>query len=343
MRPQTQAMEIGEQNIVSYLAERNWLRDPGCEPRVSPLGGGVSNIVLLVESGAERVVVKQSLEKLRVEDDWHAPRERILRECHSIRTLRAVLPQACLPEIVLEDPANFLFVMSAAPPGARPWKSDLLEGRIEAAPAARAGDLLACLHSFSCGHLQIREQFGDQTCFDQLRIDPYYRTCLRRHSDVAARIGGLIEEMDRRRLALVHGDYSPKNMLVVRGHGGSFVEIFLIDFEVVHYGDPAFDTGFCLNHLLLKSFHRPQWRESYLDAARVFWQTYLAGVPPAIADGIERATCRHLGALLLARVDGKSPVEYLAGQARDGVRAAARRVLLEQPPRLEEVFDLCRP
>lgn len=338
-------LEIGEENIAAYLTARNWPAAGRGVLRVTCLGGGVSNNVLLVESGSARMVLKQSLEKLRVQDDWRARRDRIFRERDCIRTLRGILPPACLPEILLEDDANFLFGMTAAPPGARAWKSELLDGRVEAAIAARAGDLLARIHFFSCGHVVVRRQYADQTCFDQLRIDPYYRTCLRRHPDLAGPLGALIEEMDRRRLTLVHGDYSPKNMLILRGaegDPGAAPEIFLIDFEVAHYGDPAFDTGFLLNHLLLKSFHRPPCRGHYLTAAQSFWRAYLDGVPPSIGAVIEAATCRHLGALLLARVDGKSPVEYLAAEARAQVRAAARRILLAQPQRLEEVFELCR-
>ncbi len=339
-----ETLEIGAESIAAYLAARNWPPGGG-HVRVTCLGGGVSNNVLLVECGSARLVLKQSLEKLRVQDDWRARRDRIFRERDCIRTLRGVLPPTCLPEILLEDDANFLFGMSAAPPGTPTWKSELLEGRVELLIAARAGELLARMHAFSCGNLEIRGQYADQTCFDQLRIDPYYRTCLRRHPELASPLRALIEEMDARRLTLVHGDYSPKNMLIVRdadGGEGARAEIFLIDFEVVHYGDPAFDTGFLLNHLLLKSFHRPAWRERYLEAARAFWRAYLAGVPPAIGQVIEAATCHHLGALLLARVDGKSPVEYLGDAARDQVRAAARRILLEQPLRLKDLFALCQ-
>lgn len=345
MPPSMETLEIREENIGAYLAGRNWPPGGG-SLWVTSLGGGVSNIVLLVESDSARVVVKQSLEKLRVQDDWRARRDRILRERDCIRTLRGILPSSCLPEIVLEDDVNFLFAMTAAPPGVRAWKTDLLEGRVETAIAARAGDLLGRMHFYSCGDPKIRAQYADQTCFDQLRIDPYYRACMRHHPDVAGRIGTLIEQMGRRRLALVHGDYSPKNMLVIRPtreEADTAAEIFLIDFEVAHYGDPAFDTGFLLNHLLLKSFYRPLWRIRYLEAACTFWRTYRAAIPPVIGKVVEEATCRHLGALLLARVDGKSPVEYLDEEARNQVRSAARRVLLTQPCRLEEVFELCWP
>lgn len=342
-------LEIGPHNVLTYLRGRGW--NVGAGARVTALGGGVSNTVLLVESGGnpernapvESIVIKQALDKLRVEDDWRAQRDRAHRECRAIGMLRGALPPQCLPEIVFEDEPNFLFAMTAAPEGARPWKADLLEGRIEPDIAARTGELLARKHAFSCRNEAARAEFGDQTCFDQLRVDPYYRTCAHRHTDLAPRISKLIEEMTARRLCLVHGDYSPKNMLVWgRGHR-AHSEVFLIDFEVIHYGDPAFDTGFCLNHLLLKSFHRPQYRECYLDTARVFWRAYLAAAPAAIGSVIEQATCHHLGALMLARVDGKSPAEYLTPEQRAQVRASAVRVLQAWPSELEEVFELCAP
>src|SRR5262249_44571389 len=142
------------------------------------------------------------------------------------------------------------------------------------------------------------------------------------------------EEMDGRRLVLVHGDYSPKNMLVEPDAD----VIFLIDFEVVHYGDPAFDTGFGLNHLLLKSFHRPHDGPALLEAARALWQAYRQGVPVGLSSVVDPAPCRHLGALLLARVDGKSPVEYLSEETRRRVRDAARRLLLNPLNRLDDLF-----
>jgi 5-methylthioribose kinase len=135
------------------------------------------------------------------------------------------------------------------------------------------------------------------------------------------------------RLTLVHGDYSPKNIFVFPGH------VLTLDFEVAHFGDPAFDSAFCLNHLLLKAMNFAERAAAYLDAARSFWRTYTQRLAPQLAREIEVATVRELGCLLLARIDGKSKVEYITEEAiRDRVRHIARHILLKQETSLGSLF-----
>ncbi|MGH9667806.1 MAG: phosphotransferase family protein, partial [Bryobacteraceae bacterium] len=176
------------------------------------------------------------------------------------------------------------------------------------------------------------ESLGDLTVFDQLRLDPYYRATARNHPDLAAFFETLISDACQRRMALTHGDWSPKNFLV-DGNG-----VMAIDFEVIHFGDPSFDAAFLLNHLLLKSFHRPEWTEAYVRAARRFWETLSAALPPD-AKWFPAATAAHLGGLMLARIDGKSPVEYLrSDEVRDRVRRFARDLILRRAAGVEEVL-----
>jgi 5-methylthioribose kinase len=181
-------------------------------------------------------------------------------------------------------------------------------------------------------HPEWRAEFGDQTVFDQLRLDPYYRSTAQAHPDLAGWFERLMRESSARRVSLVHGDWSPKNFLI---HGDS---IMAIDFEVAHFGDPAFDTAFLVNHLVLKSFVNPQSRTAYRTTAMRFLETVRNGVPEA-ADWLEAATLSHLGPLMLARVDGKSPVEYLNEDLRAQVRKAARRLITDQPINIDEVFN----
>jgi 5-methylthioribose kinase len=142
----------------------------------------------------------------------------------------------------------------------------------------------------------------------------------------------LISESAARRVGLTHGDWSPKNFLV------DGAQVMAIDFEVIHFGDPSFDSAFLLNHLLLKSFYRPQWREFYAKAAAGFWQEFVSGVPRE--PWIEPATLDHLGWLLLARIDGKSPAEYIREpELRDRVRRYARGLILSPPQSVAEVFE----
>ncbi len=297
---------------------------------VITLGGGVSNTVLLVEDCA--LVLKQSLGKLRVDQDWFSDRRRIYREAAALRALAPHLPPRRLPQVLFEDRENCLFAMTAAPPGARTWKSLLLDGDVRVETAAAIAGMLAAIIRASRQSSEWEEAFGDQTVFDELRLDPYYRTTAARHPDLAPHFDRLIRRCREQRCALVHGDWSPKNFLV------SAEGITAIDFEVIHYGDPAFDTAFLLNHLVLKSFYRPDRAPRYREAAQVIWTTLIAALGPD-SGWLEAATIEHLGGLLLARIDGKSPAEYIrSDDLRDRIRRHARRLILDPPARIAEVF-----
>ena len=319
------AIELTEENCAAYLAARG--ESGGGKFRARELGGGISNRVLWIESAGRRFVLKQSLDRLRVADEWVADRSRIFREVDSLRDAARILPAGAVPEVLWDDRPNYLFAMSAAEPEARTWKDELLEGEFRPSTAAAVGALLGLLIRDTWGGPEFQQRYGDLTTFHQLRVDPYYRAIARRHPDLAAPIQELIAESTARQVCLVHGDWSPKNFLV-RGDSAPMV----IDFEVVHYGDPSFDTAFCINHFLLKCFRRPADTGRLIELALVFY-TWAAGLlPPEALGWFERATARHLGCLLLARIDGKSPVEYLAEETvRERVRRTARRIILERP------------
>ena len=297
------------------------------------LAGGVSNTVVLVENGAQRVVLKQSLARLRVRDEWLADRSRILREWEALRALRRLLPASRVPEPLFLDEARFLYAMRAAPPGSADWKTRLLAGDCSERTARQAGSTLGLMIRATWGDAACRERFADRAAFDQLRTDPYFRTAGARHPRIAALVERWIETSSARRVALVHGDWSPKNLLV---HDGGIV---CIDFECAHFGDPSYDAGFMLNHLILKAFRRPGLAPSYLRLARIAFAWTLGMLPPAALEWFEAASVRHLAFLLLARVDGKSPVEYLdAEDIRDRVRRLALRWIDDAPPTVESAL-----
>jgi fructosamine-3-kinase len=315
--------DLEPERLRACLAERHLVQDAKALD-IRALGGGVSNIVMLVEGPGIRWVAKQALGKLRVRDDWRSDRGRIFREADAIRALRPVLGADAVPKLVYVDRDDFFLVMTAAPDGSPVWKHSLLHGEIDLAVARQAGLLLGKMIVSSQADRAMQERFGDRTVFDQLRIDPYYRTTARRAPEVRGAIEDLIGDSWKIQTSIVHGDYSPKNMLVAGGN------IFLIDFEVVHWGDPAFDSAFLLNHLLLKALHQPLFRQAYLKAAQVFWDSLTQTPGVAAADDFERMTVRHLGALMRARIDGKSPVEYIDDdRTRDAARKVSREILLE--------------
>jgi 5-methylthioribose kinase len=224
--------------------------------------------------------------------------------------------------------------MTAAPEGTETWKSALLRGDCDPAVAERIGAITAAL--IACGFQSpaMKHAFGDLTVFDQLRLDPYYRTVAALHPDLAGFFAGLASGYPARACSLVHGDWSPKNFLVGAG------SVIAIDFEAIHFGDPSFDAAFLLNHLLLKSFHLRSKAAAFALLAERFWTALRSGMP-AISN-FEAHTIEHLGALLLCRIDGKSPVEYIRDpDLKQHIRELSRRIILSQPRSVLEVFTWC--
>jgi 5-methylthioribose kinase len=188
----------------------------------------------------------------------------------------------------------------------------------------------------SRANTQLQKRFEDRRVFFQLRIDPYYRTTAERHPDVCGAMNALVAKSWGIRSALVHGDYSPKNILVCDG------KIFLIDFEVVHWGDPTFDAGFLLSHLFLKALHKPECAAGYFEAARKFWEAFGEEVDDEEAlRAFETLTIWHASGLILARIDGKSPVEYIQHEkTKARARGVAKHVLHNRPLHLEQLIEI---
>jgi len=323
---------LSPRTVGAYLVARGILDDldgvHACE-----LAGGVSNIVLAVSRAATRVVVKQALPRLRVAEEWLAKQERAVAEAEALR-LAARLTPGGVPALLDVDPDRCVLTIAAAPDGWTTWKSRLLDGDADAAVASRLGELLAAWHRGTFGDEEVARVLGDAEAFEQLRVDPYYRTVARRRPELAAAIGSYLERMDATRVCLVHGDYSPKNVLVGAG-------VWVIDFEVAHVGDPAFDVAFVLNHLLLKRLHVPSASAALERCMRGFWQAYRAAVPAGVLPELGYAL-GHLGCLMVARIDGKSPAEYLSPAERDAARTLGSRLLLAPPGSLDELLETVR-
>jgi 5-methylthioribose kinase len=299
-----------------------YLRGRGRVPRDAPvavreLAGGVSNLVLRVDvDGQPPLVVKQARARLRVAQEWTAPVERIWTEQDALGVLAGILPEGAVPRVRFAEPDDFLFAMTCAPEGAVTWKSRLMAGQNDPGTAPAVGRLLGLIHRDGRDAIAAAPRLEDRALFEALRVDPYYRTVARACPDVAGALDALIADMaraaeDPAERTLVLGDYSPKNILVAPGARWPV----LLDFECAHRGDPAFDLGFCASHLVLKAIAvRPGLS---LGALAAFAEAY-AEVGGGCDDRLRwvRAMA-HCGACTLARVDGKSPVEYLdaAGQA----------------------------
>lgn len=320
-----------------YLAAAGMV-DPAEPLAVAELGGGVSSIVILAETPRRRVILKQALPKLRVQADWPSRPDRSLVEVAAIQAYAPLVPAGAIPEVLHSDAARHCFIMTAAPVTAANWKTQLLAGQADPSVAARAGAILAGMHLGSTLDPAIAARFDDREFFHTLRVDPYLWQICRVDPSLRPTIEPLVDDMLAHRQALVHGDYSPKNMLV---HGPT---LLVLDFEVAHWGDPAFDLAFCLNHFLLKAIYKAPDSQRYLDLARAFWAAYAPALALEPAATLLPRTLLLLGALMLARIDGKSPVEYITEPTmRDRVRAISRRILADRPTDLAAVLSLVAP
>jgi aminoglycoside phosphotransferase (APT) family kinase protein len=316
---------LSVETLRAYLDVRN-VMPLGVPAEVSQLDGGVSNVVLLADDGATRVVVKQALPQLRVRELWLAKRERAISEAEAL-TLAAMLTPDAVPALVDLDRDNCTLTIAGAPASWSTWKRRLLAGDVDPVVASRLGNILAAWHGATFNDDSVASAFADYEAFDQLRVEPFYRFVAGRREELADAIADVTTRMEATHVCLVHGDYSPKNVLV----GDS---LWVIDFEVAHFGDPAFDLAFMLNHLLLKLIHVQQSAVALGVTANSFWNAYQAAIPSGLAPELPYVL-RHAGAQMVARVDGKSPAEYLTPPERNAARTIGSRLLLDPPDSIE--------
>jgi len=317
---------------VSAALRRLGLARPGERPRFTRLTGGVSSDIWRVDLARGPVCVKRALPKLRVAQDWFAPVERNAYEAGWMRRAAAVAPEA-VPELLGQDDAAGVLVMAYLDPARHAlWKTELREGRAEPGVAAAVGDRLVRIHAATADDPGAAKAFATDRIFYDIRLEPYLVATAAKHPDRAAALEALVATTAATRRCLVHGDVSPKNILI-----GPEGPVFL-DAECAWYGDPAFDLAFCLNHLLLKCLWTPRARAGYLACFDALAASYLGGVAWEAPAALEGRVARLLPGLLLARVDGKSPVEYLTAERdRAVVREVARALLLRPAERLGEV------
>jgi 5-methylthioribose kinase len=321
--------------LLEYLRGRGLLA-PDEEPAVHTLQGGVSNRTVLVSRpDGEAWVLKQALAKLRVAVDWFSSPTRIQREALGLRWLARLVPQQAITSLVFEDPEHYLLAMRAVPEPHVNWKQMLLAGRIQCDHAEQFGSLLGTIHGQAYQQRDdVASQFDDRSFFESLRIEPYYSYTATQVPVAAAFLHDLIDETQRTRLTLTHGDYSPKNILVYCNR------LILLDHEVIHFGDPAFDLGFGLTHLLSKAHHVQGHRHDFMAASLLFWQSYVAALGDVPwATMLEERAVRHTLGCLLARVSGRSPLEYLDEEERSRQRSAVVTLVAQPPRHVSELID----
>jgi 5-methylthioribose kinase len=313
-------LELSAENTLGYLRNLGDVADLD-SARVELLGWGVSNVVLRVFRGQEPdFIIKQSRTQLRTKAAWFSRLDRIFREIGILQLLEPLLPTGVIPKVLFEDRDNYLFGMEAFPERHIVWKEALLNGVVDGSVPERLGEYLSTIHSQTAFNPELQQKWSNLEVFDQLRLDPFYRYLAQARPAAAQFLERLIAENCTTKCCIVLADFSPKNILI------SGDRIAIVDFETGHYGDPAFDLGFFLSHLLLKAVRFKSQFAAYTELTHRFWMSYWKGME-SLKDSQEFApqhlldrTLDHLAGCMWARVDGKSPVDYLDPESQASVR-----------------------
>lgn len=325
MKRDTSEALLDTSTVIAYLASRGLRTSSGSS--AVRLSGGVSNVVIRVSTiDGPDVVVKQALGRLAVADEWRADRNRSQTEAVALTALSQIVPGR-VPEVIDTDPDNFALIIQAAPPEWETWKEPLLRGDVDPVIALTVGEVLGRIHADT--RKVIPSSIDGALAFRQLRLDPYFSVTALRHPDLSETILHEANRLESVHSALVLGDFSPKNLLV----GSDRDSLWIIDLEVAHIGDSLFDVAFMVAHLVLKGLHVPGSSASIRESIAAF----LAGYE-AESGSVNLARLRPLlGCLLLARVSGSSPVEYLSETEQARVVSLSYELLTAPPTKEFEI------
>lgn len=301
---------------------------------VCPLTGGVASDIALVKVGEKKLCVKFALPKLKVQADWFAPVHRNSSEYAWLEIVAKVAPTSAIKLLGQSRNLNGFAMEFLEGDDTYLWKKALLAEAPDQGEAAKVGDLIGRVHAASTSSEFDPQVFQNRDDFQALRIEPYLLFTASIHRDIADPLKKIAADLYSSSQVLSHGDVSPKNIFL-RPSGP-----VILDAECATMGDASFDPSFCLNHLVLKAIHLPDSRRQFLANAMQFWQAYSQSVIWESVDDIESRICRLLPALMLARVDGKSPVEYLLDTERETVRSIARQLIKSPVNRMDELLSL---
>jgi 5-methylthioribose kinase len=319
---------LDEGSVIPYLTKRGLLSG---NATVEVLTGGVSCVVLAVASNEREIVVKQALPELKTKAKWVADQRRAIVEADAMRVYQSITPDS-VPELLDCDEANFTLTMSRLPNTCTNWKQDMLEGRIHPEMGEKLGKILAQWHNATAVDAAIKAKFMEGELFEQLRVSPFYRAVADKNPNLLQVINSLIKEITTEKIALVHGDFSPKNILATPDHSP-----IVLDFEVAHTGNPVFDLGFICAHLLCKTIRTENsaQKEALIATATNFLNSYRQSCNLAIADSLPQ----HVALIALARVEGVSSVNYLDESAQRELVAITKSALLDSTMTFEQLFE----
>jgi 5-methylthioribose kinase len=272
---------------VDAFLRASGLISTGQEASLTPLTGGVASDIWRVEVDNRVFVVKRALPRLRVAQVWDVPTSRNASEAEWMDDAVHAVP-GCAPRVLARDVNAGIFAMSYLDPREYPvWKGELQNGRADPRFAAQVGRTMAEIHAATADSEEIARRYANDATFQSIRIEPYFEATACSHPGLVEPLLRLSRETLGNKRVLVHGDVSPKNVLV-----GPRGPVFL-DAECAWYGEPAFDLAFCLNHLLLKCLWRPAAQHRLLACFDALAASYLAVVNWESACALEQRAARR--------------------------------------------------
>ena len=288
-------------------------------------------MVLAVTTSSKKLVLKQALAELKVSEKWEADQRRAIVEADAIELFNKLSPDQ-VPKLVFLDPQRFILVLERVPVGSTVWKSDLLAGVINPDIGGALGKTLASWHNFGEITPSAKIKFMEDSLFEQLRIDPFYRFVAAKNPQIEVAIRKLINELEGDKTTIVHGDFSPKNIMVAMND-----DVYILDFEVTHVGNPVFDLAFLIAHLVCKFFRAEDRLQAKLlaNTANTFVKEYekLRAISPSVA--------KHAALIALARVEGKSPVNYLSADQQKKLQSFTKAILADKSDfSVAELFEM---
>ena len=318
---------LNESTVVAYLVKRGIISGSA---EVEELTGGVSNVVLGIKSGDKDLVLKQALPQLKVAAVWKADQRRAIVEANGMKLLHSITPES-VPDLIDLDPDEFTLTMDRLPRECTVWKTDLLEGVIKPSIGEDLGRILATWHNFGASSKEALDAYMEDSLFDQLRVTPFYRAVAKVNPALDNRIQELITEISTMKITLVHGDFSPKNIMITGAD-----KPIVLDFEVMHTGNPVFDLGFVSAHLLCKYLRTEDSTQRALlrETAIAFINSYAKTCSIPVSTSLPH----HVAVIALARVEGVSPVNYLDEAAKARVQSVTKAAIANPSATFEGLF-----
>ncbi len=312
---------------------------------VEAAGDGNINWVRRARDAAGRsVIVKQARPALERFPQYRVDPVRMVFEARYGEVVRAQVPAQAdvLPRVIAFDEDSRVLVMEDL--GDAPRLDALLaDGRAEPATLEALGAFLGAVHRATRA---VADTLSSRFANDEMRalhgehiftlpyapndfpIEPRLRALadeLLARPGLRARIAELRSRYYERRDALVHGDVQAGNVLVQDGRPR------LLDAEIAHVGDPAFDLGQALAHVHV---HRAHARDAVPFAACE--AALLAGYAREAGESSElaRDARAFAGVEILRRAIGAARLSILGTTARAerALELGAALVLGERSP-----------